>query len=144
MTPLRFLSSIICIWIISCFATEAAAETCHHLAVVEIKIGSEHCGYLDRDRKLSALKAACTLADQQQEALKKEVQNSSSTCHSTDCQAMWQRWENTYTHVISQNCWTECGWAWVVDCDSPQPEESTDELLENGKREQEKQDPESS
>ncbi len=142
--PLRFLSSILWLLIPPLIPYEASAESCRHLGVIEIKIGSEHCGYLDPDRKLSARNAACTLADQQKEVLQREAQAGVSTCHSADCPGRWRRWENTYTHVISQNCWTECGWAWVVDCDSPPTDEAEREVNDRGSEERTIQDREES
>lgn len=116
-TMLRFLPLLL--WSAAALSSShaSAIESCRHLGVVEIKVASEHCGYLDAQRKEAAFSAACTLADQQQEALQEEAREGSSTCGALECQGRLRRWQNAYTHVISKNCWTECGWAWVVDCE---------------------------
>ncbi len=98
-------------------AADARAESCRHLGVVEIKVGSEHCGYIDPEHKRAIQATACTLAESREEELKMEARSDDSTCKSTDCRGSLRPWQNIYTHVFSQNCWSECGWAWVLDCE---------------------------
>lgn len=99
-------------------------NSCRGLGIEKVKAGDEHCGLVPRERKDESLAAACGLADAhreelQQQAEKKAAGKCGAELASTDCgcRGELRRWENVYTHVLSQRCWTECGWAFLVDCE---------------------------
>lgn len=97
------------------------------LGVEKVKAGDEHCGWTPRERKVRALDAACALGSENAEALKalarQRAEKKSSEVRNREgctCTIELRRWENVYTHVLSQRCWTECGWSAQVEC---RPEE---------------------
>lgn len=96
---------------------------CRGLGIEKVKVADEHCGLAGRKRKRAALGAACDLADANRQELQAaaELRARESCAHLDDgsgctCEGGLRRWENVYTHVLSQRCWAECGWAYVVDC----------------------------
>jgi hypothetical protein len=96
---------------------------CRGLGVEKVKAGDEHCGFLPRDRKEEALEAACELAGRHRESLVSRARElAAEQCGdaarqaSCRCEGELRRWENTYTHLLSQRCWSECGWAYLLGC----------------------------
>ncbi len=96
---------------------------CRGLGLEKVKAGDEHCGLVSREHKDAALDAACTLADSHREELQALAEERArDKCGSTAdregcrCRVEFRRWENVYTHVLSQRCWTECGWACFIEC----------------------------
>ncbi len=101
-------------------------NSCRGLGLEKVKAGDEHCGLIPRARKDESLDAACQLAaahrDDLQERAEERVREKCaeeldrSEC---ECRIELREWQNVYTHVFSQNCWTECGWAALVECERP-------------------------
>ena len=99
-------------------------NSCRGLGIEKVKAGEKHCGLISRERKDLSLDAACLLADSHRKELetmaeerareKCDQQLDQTACR---CQTELARWQNVYTHVFSQRCWTECGWAFLVECD---------------------------
>ena len=97
---------------------------CRGLGIEKVKAGDEHCGLLSRERKDTALDAACALAEtHRRELQKKAEERASDKCGAVRerkgcrCRGELRRWQNVYTHVLSQRCWTECGWAYLIGCE---------------------------
>ena len=98
-------------------------NSCRGLGIEKVKAGEEHCGLVTRERKNESLAAACDLAESHREDLQRQAQEAAaSECEAQldspacGCRREMRRWENVYTHVFSQRCWTECGWAFLIDC----------------------------
>ena len=112
---------------------------CRGLGVEKVKAGDEHCGFVPRERKDLALDTACRLADLHREVLESQAEESARTqcgqpmnqagCR---CVAQVRRWENTYTHLLSQRCWTECGWAYELACEAASSAESEGAVSQAG------------
>ncbi len=107
-------------------------EKCRGLGLDKVKAGDEHCGLIPRKRKRTALDAACSLADSNREELQARAQErAESKCDHVGerdgcrCRGELRRWENVYTNHLSGRCWTECGWAYVIECE-PEPEAETE------------------
>ena len=109
---------------------------CRGLGIEKVKAGDEHCGLVPPRRKDEALEAACRLARKHREELQARAQEKAwEKCRKVNerkgcrCAGEIRRWQNVYTHVMSQRCWTECGWAYLIECErepeagggSPQP-----------------------
>lgn len=108
---------------------------CRGLGIEKVKAGDEHCGLVPRERKDTALDAACTLAESHREELQAYAEEQArGECAAVErregcrCEGELRRWQNVYTHVFSQRCWTECGWAFLLQCqrdprgEAPAPE----------------------
>jgi len=112
-------------------AAPSCENSCRGLGVEKVKAGDEHCGLVPRERKDEALDVACGLAESHHEELQQgaleraeakcEAQRDRSGCR---CQTELRSWQNVYTHVLSQRCWTECGWAALIECE---PAAATDD-----------------
>ncbi len=94
------------------------------LGLDKVKAGDEHCGLVPRERKRTALDAACTLADMKPEELQARArERAESKCGDAGeregcrCKGELRRWENVYTNHLSGRCWTECGWAYLLECE---------------------------
>jgi hypothetical protein len=103
--------------------TPSCDKSCRGLGVEKVQAGHEHCGLIPRERKDEALDAACRLADSQRDELRQRArENAEHKCSQEReesaclCRSELRSWQNVYTHVLSQNCWTECGWAFLIDC----------------------------
>ena len=99
-------------------------SSCRGLGVEKVKAGDEHCGFIPRARKDESLDAACRLAESHQEKLQQRAdERAREKCadeldrSGCECRTELRRWQNVYTQVFSQRCWTECGWAAVVECE---------------------------
>jgi hypothetical protein len=99
-------------------------STCRGLGIEKVTAGEEHCGLVSRERKRRALDLACSLAEEHREELVARArERAAEKCDRTDdhegcaCEGRARKWENVYTHVLSQRCWSECGWAYVIECD---------------------------
>ncbi len=104
---------------------------CRGLGVDKVKAGDEHCGLVPRERKRTALDAACSLADSRPEELqaraRERAENKCGHVAERDgcrCEGGLRRWENVYTNHLSGRCWTECGWAYLLECQR-EPEAET-------------------
>ena len=113
-------------------APASCQRECRGLGLRKVQAGEEHCGLVPRDIKDEALDAACRLAESSRaelEALAAEKARAKCADEidqpACSCRTELRAWQNVYTHVLSQNCWTECGWAFLVEC-APQPEEEKD------------------
>ncbi len=106
---------------------------CRGLGLDKVKAGDEHCGLVPRERKRAALDAACTLADGQREELRARArERAEGKCGDAGkregcrCRGEHRRWENVYTNHLSGRCWTECGWAYLLECErEPEPPAET-------------------
>lgn len=94
------------------------------LGIAKVKAGDEHCGLVSRRHKRAALDAACILADSKQEELQARArERAEGKCghllehESCRCESELRHWENVYTNHLSGRCWSECGWAYVIECD---------------------------
>ena len=115
---------------------EASLEcsgSCRGLGIEKVKAGDEHCGLVPRERKDRALDLACSLSKENRKSLQSHAkERASSKCSNageTDyhrCKSSLRRWQNVYTHVLSQRCWAECGWAYVIEPGKVPIESSTD------------------
>jgi hypothetical protein len=101
----------------------ACTNSCRGLGIEKVQAGEEHCGLVPRAIKDEALDAACRLAELHREALEARAEERSrgKCSQQTDepaceCRTELREWQNVYTHVLSQNCWTECGWAAFTVC----------------------------
>ncbi|MCP3963962.1 MAG: hypothetical protein GY719_39520 [bacterium] len=102
---------------------------CRGLGLEKVKAGDEHCGLVPRERKRIALEAACELADSKREELQALAKERAETkCghlgerEGCRCETEFRRWENVYTNQWSKRCWTECGWAYLIECErAPEP-----------------------
>ncbi len=102
---------------------------CRGLGLDKVKADDEHCGLVSRERKRIALEAACTLADSKKDELQARAQERAhnkcghvSEREGCRCDGELRRWENVYTNHLSGRCWTECGWAYLIECDQePEP-----------------------
>jgi hypothetical protein len=110
-------------------AAPSCSRECRGLGIEKVKAGDEHCGLISRERKDEALDAACGLAESHREKLhqlaeEKAWQRCSTVRDRPDCRCETElrSWNNVYTHVFSQRCWAECGWAFLIECDR-RPEE---------------------
>ena len=106
-------------------ATPSCHNSCRGLGVKKVQAGSEHCGLIPRESKDEALDAACGLAESDRERLldrAEEIAREKCAGQADEpacaCRTEIRDWQNVYTHVLSQNCWTECGWAFLIDCES--------------------------
>ncbi len=105
-------------------AAASCDNSCRGLGIEKVKAGDEHCGLVPRERKDESLAAACGLADAHREELERRAEKKASNkCEkelaspACSCRRELRRWENVYTHVLSQRCWAECGWAYLIDCE---------------------------
>ena len=105
-------------------APASCANECRGLGLRKVQAGEEHCGLVPREIKDDALDAACRLAEanrQKLEALAEERAREKCAGEidqpACTCRTELRPWQNVYTHVLSKNCWTECGWAFLIDCD---------------------------
>lgn len=94
------------------------------LGTEKVKAGDEHCGFVSRVQKTKALDTACSLSEEHRGALQsfaeeKARDQCSASYDRRDivCSGELREWQNVYTHVLSQRCWAECGWAFVIDCE---------------------------
>ncbi len=141
--PLVTAAILVVLWLMPGGAVAQEAQTtdapscrekCRGLGIDKVKAGDEHCGLVPRKRKRVALAAACSLADSNQEELKARAQErAENKCRyagqreGCQCQGELRRWENVYTNHLSGRCWTECGWAYLIECDrEPAPVETDD------------------
>ncbi len=107
---------------------------CRGLGIDKVKAGDEHCGLVSRERKRIALDAACTLADSKREELQALAQErAENKCERVGerqgcrCEGGLRRWDYLYTNHFSGRCWTESGWAYLIECDrEPEPQSETD------------------
>ena len=104
-------------------AAPSCRSKCRGLGLDKVKAGDEHCGLVSRERKRTALDAACTLADSKREELQVLAQErAESRCghigerEGCRCEGELRRWENVYTNHLSGRCWSECGWAYLIEC----------------------------
>ncbi len=105
-------------------ATASCADSCRGLGIEKVKAGDEHCGLIPRERKDESLDAACALAESHHEELQRLAEERArgkcddhleqSSCL---CRTELRGWNNIYTHVFTQKCWTECGWAFLIECE---------------------------
>ena len=105
-------------------AAPSCDNDCRGLGIEKVKAGEEHCGLIPSERKDESLAAACGLAESHREELHKlaeerarekcEEQLDQTACR---CKTELRPWQNVYTHVLSQRCWTECGWAFLIECE---------------------------
>ena len=105
-------------------APTSCENECRGLGLKKVQAGEEHCGLVPRETKDEALDAACRLAEanrQKLEVLAEEKAREKCADEidqpACSCRTELRPWQNVYTHVLSQNCWTECGWAFLIDCD---------------------------
>jgi hypothetical protein len=96
---------------------------CRGLGIEKVKAGDEHCGLVSRERKDRALDMACSLSEENREELQAlATERASDKCSDEEsrkeceCTVEIRPWQNVYTHVLSQRCWTECGWAVLIEC----------------------------
>ena len=116
-------------------AAPSCRAECRGLGLDKVKAGDEHCGLVPRERKRIALDAACELADSKREELEARArERAENKCgyvlerEGCSCDGEVRRWENVYTNHLSGRCWTECGWAYVIECEreAEAPAESGD------------------
>ncbi len=110
-------------------ATRASAvpscnNSCRGLGIDKVRAGDEHCGLVPRETKDRALDAACGLAESHRETLQRRAEEKArEKCAEQGdhaaclCRTELRAWQNVYTHVLSKNCWTECGWAFLIECE---------------------------
>ncbi len=106
---------------------------CRGLGLDKVKAGDEHCGLVPRGHKRAALDAACVLAESKREELQARArERAEGKCGQVGerqgcrCRGEIRRWENVYTNHLSGRCWTECGWAYLIECDrQPEPAAET-------------------
>ena len=101
----------------------SCGTSCRGLGIEKVKAGDKHCGLVPRERKDRALDAACSLSEENREELQALArERASDKCSDSEgrkeceCTAELHPWQNVYTHVLSQRCWTECGWAVLIEC----------------------------
>ena len=113
-------------------ATAASCQnSCRGLGIEKVRAGDEHCGLVPRAVKDEALDAACRLAESHHESLQSRAEERArGKCaeqidrEACRCRTELRAWQNVYTHVLSKNCWTECGWAYLIECERrPEAEE---------------------
>jgi hypothetical protein len=103
--------------------TPNCANSCRGLGIEKVKAGDEHCGLIPRERKDESLDAACSLAESHREQLQATAETRARRkCseqldqEACSCRTELRPWQNVYTHVFSQRCWAECGWAFLIEC----------------------------
>ncbi len=136
--PLRATAILWLLILLPATATAQDAQTadaascrakCRGLGLDKVKAGDEHCGLVPRERKRTALDAACSLADSKPDELQARArERAESRCGAASeregcrCRGELRRWENVYTNHLSGRCWTECGWAYLLECErEPEP-----------------------
>ena len=99
-------------------------KSCRGLGIEKVKAGDEHCGLVPRERKDESLDAACGLAESHREELQRLAEERARGKCDDEldqaaclCRIELRSWQNVYTHVLSQKCWTECGWASLIECE---------------------------
>ena len=99
-------------------------NSCRGLGIKKVQAGDVHCGLVSREIKDEALDAACGLAEAHRESLQEQAEEKAwekcaeeSDQAACRCRTELRSWQNVYTHVFSQRCWTECGWAFLVECE---------------------------
>lgn len=104
--------------------TPDCGNSCRGLGIEKVKAGDEHCGLVPRERKDESLDAACGLAESHREELQRLAEERARGKCDDEldqpaclCRTELRAWQNVYTHVLSQNCWTECGWAFLIECE---------------------------
>ncbi len=112
----------------------SCSGSCRGLGLEKVKAGDEHCGFISRERKETALAAACGLAESNHEALSQTAEERAwAKCDDSrdesacSCTTELRSWQNIYTHVLSQRCWAECGWAYVIECERRSESDDGDE-----------------
>ena len=105
-------------------ARPSCRAECRGLGLDKVKAGDEHCGLVPRKRKRTALDAACRLADSHRQELQARArERAGNKCghvgerQGCRCRGELRRWENVYTNHLSGRCWTECGWAYLLECE---------------------------
>jgi hypothetical protein len=101
--------------------TLACSGSCRGLGIEKVKAGDVHCGLVARERKDRALDLACSLSVESRDDLQSHAkQRALSKCSRPEgdgdlCTGSLSRWQNVYTNVLSQRCWAECGWAFLIE-----------------------------
>ena len=110
----------------------SCGTSCRGLGIEKVKAGDTHCGLVTRERKDRALDMACSLSEENREELQAlAAERAWDKCpeeegrKECECTAVLHPWQNVYTNVLSQRCWTECGWAVLIECGVRSGDEST-------------------